>query len=167
MKSGCFVTLVALGLSAFGCKQSSESAMSAASQTEVAEVAACQLTEMQAKLLSNASEFQTLEKVDLKTLPSDERNALQAKRTPQGCASEEIASLSGNFPSVAAKLPEGSSSDGGSAVLALGGDMMGGMPGVVRTEYISVPKAGSRYLAGYNSDGIMILLQRLMQTRPR
>lgn len=42
-----------------------------------------------------------------------------------------------------------------------------GMPGVVRTEYIVVPKAGSRYLAGYNSDGIMVLLLRLMQHRPR
>jgi len=148
------------------CKPSSDSeANTAAPSTATAAGAeACSLNDMQFQLVSGATEFKGLENVDLTTLPANEKSEISKKRNSSNCTPAEISSLTDVFPSIAAKLSPTGGTEGASTAMALGDTVMG-VPGVSRTEYIRMP-TGSRYIAGYNSDGMMILLQRLLQRRP-
>lgn len=148
-----------------GCKMSGGSAANTSSNSVSSASVSCELSSAQVAQVSAASEFQGAEKVSLESLDAAERSAFEGKSPASACSALQVSSLGESFPSIATVL---STSEGSSnAVAGMGplGDM--GIPGVVRTEYIVVPKAGSRYLAGYNSDGIMVLLLRLMQHRPR
>lgn len=152
---------------AFGCKQPGDSSMSATTRMSAPEAEVCQLSESQAKLLSTAIEYSSLQKVELTSLASEERAAIQAKRNSKSCAGSELSTLGESFPSVASKLPGSANDKGDATAYALGGASMGGMPGIVRTDYILIPGTGTRYVAGYNSAGDIIHLIRLMQTRSR
>lgn len=150
------------------CKQQGESSTAAASRTpEAVDMTACQLSASQVKLLSSSGEYQKLEKVDLTILNAPEKAALENNRSIKECSSTELSAISESFPSIATALVKPAVADGANTSMALGADMGMGMGGVVRTDYIIVPRTGTRYLAGYNSDGIIVLLQRLMQHRPR
>lgn len=167
MKVQVFALVVGSVMTLAACKQQGDSSTAAASRSsDTVEAAGCQLSSTQAKLLSSSGEFQQLEKVELNSLPAAEKSALQSVKTAQECSTTEISSLSESFPSVAAALSKPAGADASTTTaMALGGDMMD--RGVVRTDYIIMPRTGTRYLAGYNSDGIIVLLQRLMQYRPR
>lgn len=159
-----YVGLGVLSALTVGCKLMGGSAPSTTSSAGNGQVSVCQLSAGQVAQVAAATEFQSAEKVDPSLLDAGEREAIEQGGETGTCSQSQVSSLAESFPSVASALSAGG---GSSAVAGMGslGDM--GMPGVVRTEYITVPKAGSRYLAGYNSDGIMVLLLRLMQHRPR
>jgi hypothetical protein len=166
MKVSITALVVGSVMTLAACKQQGDSTTAAASRSgDTVEVAGCQLSPAQAKLLSSSGEFQQLEKVELNSLSAAEKSALQTVKTAQECSTTELSSLSESFPSVAAAFSKPAGADASTTAMALGGDMMD--RGVVRTDYIIMPKTGTRYLAGYNSDGIIVLLQRLMQYRPR
>ena len=163
-----FETGILISLALTGCKQASDSSLNAASRSSATlEANTCNLSAAQMKLISTAGEFSALEKVSVDTLSADEKTTISKKVEQKTCSIDELLTLTDVFPSIASKLSnptEGMASNDG---LALGGDMSVGSAGVVRTDYILIPKTGTRYIAGYNSDGIIVLLQRLMQTRPR
>ncbi len=148
------------------CKQSGDSAanIAARSSSTAAGAEACSLNDMQFQLVSSAAEFKSLENVDLMKLPANEKSEISKKRNSSNCTPAEMSSLTDVFPSIASKLSPTGGSEGVATAMALGDTVMG-VPGVTRTEYIRMP-TGSRYIAGYNSDGMMILLQRLLQRRP-
>ena len=154
-------------VSTVGCKQSGDSSMSAASRSSAPEAEACQLSESQAKLLSTAIEYSSLQKIELTSLAPEERAAVSAKRNSKSCDGAELSTLGESFPSIASKLPGNANDNGDATALALGGAGMGGTSGVVRTDYILIPGSGTRYVAGYNSAGDIIHLIRLIQTRSR
>lgn len=159
--------VISCGLLIFGflgCKPMIESNTSAASKNKASDAQTCQLTESHLKLLSSAQEYKSLENVKVESLPENERKLITQKNSNSTCTTDEISSLGEAFPSIAAKFPGAGATDASATALALGDSMMG-TPGVVRTEYIRMP-TGSRYIAGYNSDGMMILLQRLLMRRP-
>jgi hypothetical protein len=164
-----FASLVCIGVM-FGvaCKKQSDSTENSASRggTGDSPLLACQLSDSQVRLIAGSDEFKTFETVQVESLPEGERKALNSKRATAACAGTEISSLAGSFPSIAARLGDADNTETGATAMALGDTGMGyGMPGVVRTEYIRMP-TGSRYVAGYNSDGLMIFLQRLLMRRP-
>lgn len=163
MKLSSFLSVLCLAGMVAGCKQSGESATSAASRSDQAPaVEMCQLSSAQVKLLSTADEYKTLEKVEFSTLSAAEKDALSQKKTSSSCSAAEMSALAQSFPSVAAKLSTPSQDDSSATALALGG-----VGEVVRTDYIIMPRTGTRYIAGYNSEGIIVTLMRLMQHRPR
>lgn len=163
MRLNPFLSCLVLVGTLAGCKQSGDSAMSAVSRSDdVAAVEKCQLSSTQVKLLAAAEEYKSLEKVDLATLPASDKDLLTQKKTTSNCATVEISALAQSFPSVAAKLSSPGQDDSSATAMALGG-----VGEVVRTDYIIMPRTGTRYLAGYNSEGIIITLMRLMQYRPR
>ncbi|MEY3900737.1 MAG: hypothetical protein RL189_43 [Pseudomonadota bacterium] len=164
-----YTSLVCVGLIiGVACKKQSDSTESAASRGSLGDspLLACQLSDSQVRLIAGSEEFKALETVQVESLPEGERRALNAKRRTPACGGTEISSLAGSFPSIAARLGDADNTDSGATAMALGDTGMGyGMPGVVRTEYIQM-STGSRYVAGYNSDGLMIFLQRLLMRRP-
>jgi hypothetical protein len=164
MKILCFLGLGLFMSLGFGCKMSGGSMSETASDSNGPLV--CQLNAEQVAQLSSAKELKDAEKVSLESISSEEQDAFGGKSTAKSlCTLEQVSSLGESFPSIASSLSTGAESDTAVAGMGPMGDL--GMPGVVRTEYIVVPKAGSRYLAGYNSDGIMVLLLRLIQHRAR
>jgi hypothetical protein len=163
MKALTFVGFGLISSLSVGCKMSGASSSETASNSQSS--VGCQLSAAQVAQLSAAREFQEAEKVNFEALSAAEQSALQGRSTNSSCSSDQVSALGESFPSIASALSTSESGTTAVAGMALMGDL--GMPGVVRTEYIVVPKAGSRYLAGYNSDGIMVLLLRLMQHRPR
>lgn len=148
------------------CKQGGESDPNLAKRSDDTSgvPSSCELSEKQLRLVSTSVEFKALETVDAKSLPESEQAFLKNKTASAKCSTAEVSTLSGIFPSVAARFSETDESSSTAATMALSG-IDSGMPGVVRTEYIRMP-SGSRYLAGYNADGLMILLHRLLQRRP-
>lgn len=164
MKLNQFISFGLLIVVFLGCKPMMESNTSTASKNKASESQTCQLSESQLKLFTSAQEYKSLENVKVESLPENERKLLSQKNSNRTCTTVEISSLGEDFPSIAAKFPGAGATDASATALALGDSMMG-TPGVVRTEYIRMP-TGSRYIAGYNSDGTMILLQRLLMRRP-
>lgn len=165
MRLASFLSVGLVAGLAVGCKMSGGSDSSTAASSAVSQGVSCQLSAAQAAQVAAAQEFQSTEKVSLDALDASERSAIEGQPASGSCSEGQVTSLAESFPSVATALSAEESR--GAVVAGMGpvGDLS--MPGVVRTEYIVVPKAGSRYLAGYNSDGIMVLLLRLMQHRPR
>ncbi len=163
MKTLYFVSLGLMAGLSSGCKMSGGASSETASSPTSS--LGCQLTDQQVAQLASSKEFQSVEKVSLESMSATEQAALKDSTPTSSCTADQVNSLGESFPSIASTLSAGGGN--GTAVAGMGpmGDF--GMPGVVRTEYIVVPKAGSRYLAGYNSDGIMVLLLRLMQHRAR
>jgi len=166
MKIFSFVmgAVVLAGLVACKPSADSEANIAARSSSTAAGAEACSLNDVQFQLVSGAAEFKSLENVDLMTLSANEKSEISKKRKSSNCTPAEMSSLTDIFPSIAAKLSPTSGSEGTATAMALGDTLMG-VPGVTRTEYIRMP-TGSRYIAGYNADGMMILLQRLLQRRP-
>ncbi|NBX17460.1 MAG: hypothetical protein EBR09_08865, partial [Proteobacteria bacterium] len=108
MKNVVMLFVIASLIGTVGCKQTAESDPNMAKRSEDKNTAmnSCELNDGQLRLVSGASEFKSVETVDVKSLPEGEQAALKNRSAAAKCTATEVSTLSGVFPSIASRLSE-------------------------------------------------------------